>query len=153
MRVWYCHTGKRIELAPDVPLTMYNGVNHRIVEWDGDALGQMLTGCGERACPVTLGGVHAGYRLREVPGRGPVDCPECIRDDPAWHAEPVSVFSGYGRPLRIDTGMIAFTAPKMCPICDGPISAIARGEIWVNRDEGRVLALAEPCMHLVELAR
>lgn len=70
VRRWYDYQGQIVELADDVPLTMYNGLNHQISVWDGGALGQMLTRCGKRACPYP--------KLREVPGRGPVDCPECL---------------------------------------------------------------------------
>lgn len=49
--------------------TMYDGLNHAL--WRAtEPPSQMITLCGKRACPVR--------RLREVPGRGPVDCPECI---------------------------------------------------------------------------
>lgn len=67
---WLCHTGQEIALSADVPLTMYNGLNHDIAVWEGGTVGQMLTRCGLRACPYP--------RLREVPGRGPVDCPGCL---------------------------------------------------------------------------
>jgi len=67
---WWCHTGAEITLPTDAPPTMYDGLNHAVAVWEGGAMGQMLTRCGGRACP------YPG--LREVPGRGPVDCPECL---------------------------------------------------------------------------
>lgn len=72
-RRWYDYQGNIVELAADVPLTMYNGLNHEIDPPGGGVLGsQMLTRCGVRACPTPRSG------LREVPGRGPVDCPRCL---------------------------------------------------------------------------
>jgi hypothetical protein len=71
-RRWYDFRGDIVELDADVPLTMYDGLNHEIVVWEGDVLAQMVTKCGKRACPTPSSG------LREVPGRGPVDCPDCL---------------------------------------------------------------------------
>lgn len=71
-RRWYDYQGGLVELADDVPLTMYDGLNHRIRMWEGEHVGQMLTGCGKRACPGLT---------RQVPGRGDVDCPECMEAD------------------------------------------------------------------------
>lgn len=68
-RRWYDYAGSLVELADSTPLTMYDGLNHRIRVWEGGQVGQMLTGCGKRACPGPT---------RQVPGRGPVDCPECL---------------------------------------------------------------------------
>ena len=70
---WRCHTGELVIRPADMALTMYNGLNHRISVWEGGALGQMLTACGRRACP------YPG--VREVPGRGPVDCPDCLNSE------------------------------------------------------------------------
>ena len=70
VRRWWDFQGNVVELAADVPPTMYDGLNHQIAIYEGGAMGQMFTACGKRACPFP--------KLREVPGRGPVDCGECI---------------------------------------------------------------------------
>jgi len=74
MRQWYDYQGNTVTLTDDAPLTMYDGLNHQIIEWPDDTVAQMVTKCGKRACPTPRSG------LREVPGRGFVDCPACLAD-------------------------------------------------------------------------
>lgn len=71
-RRWYDYKGETVERPADTPLTAWNWYDQRThAIWpDGHgSLAQVLTRCGKRACPAAR---------NEIPGRGEVDCPECI---------------------------------------------------------------------------
>lgn len=71
-RRWYDYKGGIFEVPADTPLTTFGKLDrltHALWTDGHGALVQALTGCGRRGCPPSL---------HEVPGRGPVDCPECL---------------------------------------------------------------------------
>lgn len=71
-RRWLDYKGGIVERPADTPLTAWNWYDqHTHAIWpDGHgSLSQVLTLCGKRGCPAAR---------NEIPGRGEVDCPECI---------------------------------------------------------------------------
>lgn len=67
MAYWMDHLGRLIGPAPvDNPTgwEKYAGQTHRIMRPQPGQLIQAVSWC--------------GHRVHEVPGRGPVDCPECL---------------------------------------------------------------------------
>jgi hypothetical protein len=74
MRRWLDYKGAVVEVSDDVPLTAWNWFDQRTHAIFGGEPGsiaryQLLTRCGKRGCPAAR---------NEIPGRGPVDCPECL---------------------------------------------------------------------------
>jgi hypothetical protein len=86
-RRWFDYRGGVFERPATDPLTCWDAIDqHTHALWpDGlGPLAQALTRCGKRACPVGVPGSRRRSErpLREVPGRGPVDCPDCLEATP-----------------------------------------------------------------------
>lgn len=73
-RRWLDYQGQVFERPDDTPLTTwgyFDQLTHRLWPDGTGELTQAYTGCGRRGCPASR---------HEIPGRGPVDCPECLEE-------------------------------------------------------------------------
>jgi hypothetical protein len=84
VRRWFDYRGGVFERPATDEATCWDFYDQRTHAMLSDGLGdipvQALTRCGKRACPVGVSGSRRRSErvIRQVPGRGPVDCPECL---------------------------------------------------------------------------